>query len=188
MYFSTLNLSFSDHGIDSTDLSPSMRKMLSLLSTGASEPDQLTSVWRPPTFDTAEDHISDLCYREQGIVPLGILNGLAIKLSLHGYMLRHGDGDNDLHNLCVLTIIDVGVPKKIPVVCLGAVLRTGTAVLLDRNQNVWLCSPPMTIDDTVPNLDGKAGIVLREGEVGSFGKIVILDKVYDADVAVIKKK
>src|SRR5439155_17267727 len=85
MYFSTLNLSFSDHGIDSTDLSPSMRKMLSLLSTGASEPDQLTSVWRPPTFDTAEDHISDLCYREQGIVPLGILNGLAIKLSLHGY-------------------------------------------------------------------------------------------------------
>lgn len=177
---------FADRAIDSADLPPAMRNVLSLLGTGAPEPVQLISVWQPPTFDTAEDHISDLCCHNQEIVPLGILNGSSTKLSLHGYVLRYGDGENDLHNPCLLTIVDSGVSRKIPVICLGTILGSGTAVLLDRDQNVWLYSPTLTIDDTIPNLDGKAGIVLRKGEVGSFEKLVIFDKVYDADVTVVE--
>lgn len=178
--------SFFDCAIDSADLSPAMRNVLSLLGTGAPEPAQLISVWEPPTFDTAEDYISDLCYQNKEIVPLGVLNGSVTQLSLHGYVLRHGDGDNDLYNPCLLTIIDSDVSRKISVICLGTILGTGTAVLLDRDQNVWLYSPTMTVDDTIPNLDGKAGIILRKGESGSFQKTVIFDKVYDADVTVLK--
>ena len=127
--------SFADCAIDSTDLSPAMRNVLSLLSTGAPEPVQLISSWEPPTFDMAEDHISNLCHHNQEIVPLGVLNGSATKLSLHGYVLRHGDGQNDLYNPCLLTI-DSGIPKKISVICLRTVFGTGTVVLLDRDQNV----------------------------------------------------
>ena len=178
--------SFADRAIDSADLSPAMRNVLSVLGTGASESVQLISSWEPPTFDTAEDHISNLCHHNQEIVPLGVLNGSATKLSLHGYVLRHGEGQNDLYNPCLLTIIDSGGPRKISVICLGTVLGTGTAVLLDRDQNVWLYSPTMTIDDTIPNLDGRAGIVLRKGEVGSFEKIIIFHEVYEADVTVVE--
>jgi hypothetical protein len=178
-------ISFADRVIDSADLSPAMRNVLSLLGTGAPEPIQLIPVWEPPTFDTAEDYISDLCYQNKEIVPLGVLNGSATKLSLHGYVLRHGDGENDLYNPCLLTIIDSGVSRKISVICLGTILGTGTAVLLDRDQNVWLYSPTMTIDDTIPNLDGKAGIILPKGEVGSFEKILIFGKV---DVTVVEDK
>jgi hypothetical protein len=178
--------SFADRAIDSSHLSPAMRNVVSLLGTGAPEPVQLISSWEPPTFDMAEDHISNLCHHNQEIVPLGVLNGSATKLSLHGSVLRHGDGQNDLYNPCLLTIIDSGAPRKISVICLGTVLGTGTAVLLDRDQNVWLYSPTMTIDETIPNLDGRAGIVLRKGEVGSFERIIIFHEVYEADVTVVE--
>ena len=179
---------FANSLIDSSDLSPSMRNVLSILGTDAPEQRPGVSKWQPPSFEDAENYISDVCRKNEQIVPLGILNGSPTRISLQGYVLRQGDGENDLHNPCIMNIFDSGVSSKIPVVFLGVLLGTGTAVLLDNEENVWLHSPMMTIDDTIPNFDGKAGIVLKKGEFGSFERIVVFDRAFNAEVIVVEEE
>lgn len=171
--------------VDGPRLSPSMRDVISLLATGEPEQPTVPTTWVPPTFDTADDVVYDLCKKLEHIVPLGFLNGEFLEISLQGYVLCQGVGENDIHDLCSLTLRKNGTEKKIICYTLGTVAATGTAVLLDKEGNVWLYNPPNPIDKCLPNFPEQAVIALHKGESGSMGRYLILDDVYDAEIEVL---
>ena len=47
------------------------------------------------------------------VVPLGFWNGEFLQISLQGYVLCQGDGENDIYDLCYLTLHKNGTEKKI---------------------------------------------------------------------------
>ena len=166
----------ANSSIDSSDLPPSMRNVLSTLGTGAPEQRPGVSKWQLRSFEDAESYISDVRRKNEYIVPLGILNGSSTRISLQGYVLRQGYGENDFCNSCIMNTFDSDVSRKISIVFLGVLLEMGMAVLLDNEDNVWLHSSMMIIDYTIPNFDGTAGIVLKKDEFGSFERITMFDR------------
>jgi hypothetical protein len=125
--------------VDGSQLSPSMRDVISTLATGhlANRPLKPTT-WKPPNWYDVEDDLYERCLNAENLVPLGLLNGDFLELRLRGYALFQGEGERDLHGFCTLTIKNNEVMQKIECQTLGTVSGTGTAALLDDDSNVWL--------------------------------------------------
>ena len=118
-------------------------------------------------------------------MPLGFLNGEFLKISLQGHVLCQGDGENDIRDICSLTLRKNAAEKKIVCYTLGVIAGTGTAVLLDKEGNVWLYNLPNSIDNCLPNFPEQAVIALKKGESGSMERHLILDDVYEAEIEML---
>jgi hypothetical protein len=167
-----------------SQFSPSMKNVISLLATGEPFPKSVQLAWSTPRFDDVMEYLHNVCAKQEETIILGLLNGKPLEVTLQGYVLCQGLGERDLRGEGIMTLKKDDQKMELVIHVLGTVSATGTAVLLDENENVWLYNPPDTIDRQLPNFPRKAILALRKGEIAGMERILILDDVYDAEVVV----
>ena len=178
------HLTFYNLNLVGSQLSPSMKNVISLLATGEPFPKSIQLTWSAPQFNNVMKYLHDVCAKQEETVILGLLNGKPLEVTLQGYVLCQGSGKRDLRGEGIMTLKKDGRTTEFVIHVLGAVSATGTAVLLDENENVWLYNPPDTIDRPLPNFPRKAILALPKGEIAGLERKLILDNVYDAEVIV----
>lgn len=135
-----------------------------LLMHGKLPPRKIEDSWAPPPFKSAPDYCFTLCRERREQVPLGKFNDHAITGVMGGNIVCHGDGDEDLAEHGVLTYTKHGIVESIDAFVLGSVGATGTAILLDKSNNVWLYKTPNAVDKQLAGFEYQAAMILRSGE------------------------
>jgi hypothetical protein len=168
-------------------LSDKIQDFIKTLITGESPPPQITFRWIPPQYDYVDEFCTRACNERKFEFEIGVLNGQPLRAKFAQYVIRWGDGENDLRGNCVLKLPDgTGVWKEIPVKLLGNVSGTGTAILMDPSGGVWLHNTIDAVDPYVTGLSWDAALVLRNGQIMEKGKrIEILEAYQDAKVEII---
>jgi hypothetical protein len=118
--------------------------------------------WTPPEFEKAEEYTFELCKQCRDIAPFGTYDDQSLQISLDGRVISYGDGDYDLEGEGILKC---GVNKVVEIVVLGSINDTGTAVLLDKEGNIWLYHAPNAADGYFTGMKSQAALVMRKGEV-----------------------
>ena len=118
--------------------------------------------WAPPAFEKAEEYCFDLCMQCREIAPFGTYDDQSLQISLCRRVTCYGDGDYDLVGEGILKC---GANKIVEIVVLGSINDTGTALLLDKEGNVWLYHIPNAADGYFAGMKSQAALVMRKDEV-----------------------
>jgi hypothetical protein len=139
-----------DHANYQTDAGTiplNLRDYMSTLSGHKPEERKLPDKWTAPPFEQAREYIYGLQRKRQNAVHFGTLNQKRLRAVLSGHVKCVGDGEDDLRGKGILNLVfSPHVIRWIPVEVLGSVAATGTAILLDKDQNVWLYNVPNSVD------------------------------------------
>ena len=125
--------------------------------------------WTPPKFQDVYTYCINLCRENRTDIPFGVYLGKSISLYPIG-RVECWDGDTDSFRGEGTLTINYGqyVKEHIRISVLGCIAGTGTGVLLDESQRVWLYNPPNAVDQF---LDGtskeQAAVVMKSGDVMS---------------------
>jgi hypothetical protein len=132
----------------------------------------------PPSYENLNHHLKQAVLNQACDVPLGSFNGWEIMATFETHVMCAGDGEDNLHNDCLLITERDGVVRERRVYVLGPVTGYGTAVVMDNAGQVWLFNTPNSIDPPLPGLTFKAAVVLRHGETARPDSDMILTDVY----------
>jgi hypothetical protein len=114
------------------------------------------------------------------VVRFGNLAKTRLHAVLNGNIPCVGDGENDLFGKGILNLVfSPHVTQKIPVHVLGSVVGTGTAILLDKDQNVWLYNVPNSVDRHLTAMVMiSAAQIMNAGEVLTDSSAILFLKTY----------
>ena len=119
--------------------------------------------WTPPEFEKVEEYCFELCIQCREIAPFGTYDNQSLQISLDGRVTCYGDGDYDLVGERILKCcLGFRVNKVIEIVVLGSINDTGTALLLDKEGNVWLYHTPNAADPYFTGMKSQAALVMRK--------------------------
>lgn len=123
--------------------------------------------WIPPKFEDVHDYYIKLCRENRTDIEFGIYEGKPVTIYPIG-RVECWDGDTDsFRGEGTLTINDdYGIKKHVRVHVLGCISGTGTGVLIDQVQRVWLYNPSNAVDAFLPGTSkGQASVVMKSGDV-----------------------
>jgi hypothetical protein len=114
------------------------------------------------------------------MVHFGNLTDTRLLAVLNGNVPCVGDGENDLFGKGILNLVfSPHVTQKISVHVLGSVAGTGTAILLDKDQNVWLYNVPNAVDRHLTAMSIiSAAQIMNAGDVITDGSAILFLKTY----------
>lgn len=132
-------------------------------------PRELTTSWTPPHFDDAEEYCTSLLKRHDEVIPFGKFNSVPLFADFVGYVTCWDRIDeDDLFGRGTLDLVlGPGVTQNIPVVVLGSILGSGTAILLDHQMRVWLYCTPDSVDCHLEGMKSQAALIMNPGDVMS---------------------
>jgi hypothetical protein len=129
---------------------------------------ELTS-WTPPPFDDAEDYCASLIKQYDEVVPFGKFNHIPLFADFVGYVICWDRiEEDDLFGRGTLDIaLGPTVTQNIPVVVLGSILSSGTAILLDHRMRVWLYHTLNSVDPHLEGMESQAALIMNPGDIMS---------------------
>jgi hypothetical protein len=165
------------------DLTPSTELIIKHLFQNQFRQRQIAWKWSPPSYDDALNY-RDTLFRGhiELIANFGIFNNQNIKAAICG-IVNCADPEEDLYGECAMhiTIREKSVFSQMFV--LGRVCGTGTAVLLDQKQNVYLYRTPGAIQPQLEGLDCDLALVMTRGDVvHERSRLVLLEQYTEACV------
>jgi hypothetical protein len=163
--------------------------MYSLLGETAPEPKPPSS-WIPPPFEDAEQYCCTVCHEGREIVNLGIFHGKELQVLLAGHVVCWGDADDDFFGNGLLKVqLGQHVTQVFNVVVLGSIVATGTAVLLDDHQRIWLFNVPNCVDPYLDGMNSKAALVTDgEKSVEACSAVKFVEEYADASVELTREE
>lgn len=139
----------SEHLADSETVKGDMpRNVLKFITTLLGKPPIFPEpplVWLPPKFEDVESYCEKICTEDAYLIDFGMFNDEPVRARLTRYVDCWGDtefcGKGRME-------IDSGLKIKniVPVVVLGTLACTGTAILLDPSSQLWLYNVPDSVD------------------------------------------
>src|SRR5947207_11329596 len=119
----------------------------------------------PPKFEDVHDYYVKLCRENCTDIEFGIYEGKSVTICPIG-RVECWDGDTDSFRGEGTLIIngDHGLEERIRVSVLGCISGTGTGVLIDQVQRVWLYNPSNAVDAFLPGTSKRqAFVVMKSG-------------------------
>ena len=127
----------------------------------------LVGDWTPPKFQDVYTYCRDLCRENRTDIPFGVHLGKSVSL----YPIRRvecWDGDTDSFRGEGTLTINYGhdIQEHIRISVLGCIAGTGTGILVDESQRVWLYNPPNAVDQFLDGTSkGQAAVIMKSGDV-----------------------
>lgn len=168
----------TNSSLGGSEFSTQTLDFIHLLMHGKLPPRKIEDWWAPPSFKSAPDYCFTLCRERREEVPLGKFNDHVIIGAMCGNVVCHGEGDEDLAEHGVLTYTKHGIVESIDAFVLGPVAGTGTAILLDKSNNVWLYKTPNAVDRQLAGFEYQAAMILRSGEIAIVDKNIDFVEAY----------
>jgi hypothetical protein len=135
--------------------------------------------WTAPQFDSVPEYIFNLFREQANMISFGRLNQTPLRAVLSGHVKCWGDDEHDLAGQGTLNLVlSPYVTERIQVQVLGIVAGTGTAILLDKDQNVWLYNVPNSVDGHLNGMLITAAKFMVAGEVMTDESDIVFLKSY----------
>jgi len=171
---------YANYQIDAGVIPLTLRDYMSALLGHKPDQRKYPDKWATPPFEEAEKYLCELWRKEESVIHFGNLTNTRLLAVLNGNVPCVGDGENDLFGKGTLNLVfSPHVTQKIPVHVLGSVVGTGTAILLDKDQNVWFYNVPNSVDR---HLDAmliiSAAQVMDAGDVITDSSAIVFLKTY----------
>ena len=122
--------------------------------------------WTAPKFQDVHEYSTKLCRENRADIPFGIYEGESLTIYPTG-RVECWDGDTDSFRGEGTLIVNIAhhIKEHIKVVVLGCIAGTGTGVLIDYDQRVWLYNPPNAVDQFIPGTSKKqASVAMKSSD------------------------
>ena len=150
------------HGHRVPDMSPELYAHIDSL---VSWPPVEFKKWECPAFDDLYHYYTTLCDEYRNVIPFGTFFKESLTLNADGQVEVYS-WDKDSFQGQGTMIVSHGeyVKQDVRMFVLGHLSHTGTAVLVDTEQNVWFYNAPDAVDEYICGNAGSAMMVMKGGE------------------------
>lgn len=161
------------------DTGESLRNYMSMFMGRKVANPPVANKWTAPQFDSVPEYIYHLFKGQTSTISFGRFNQTPLRAVLSGHVKCWGDGEHDLDGQGTLNLVlSPYVTQEIQIQVLGTVASTGTGILLDKDQNVWLYNVPNSVDGHLDGMLITAAQIMVAGDVMTNESDIIFLKSY----------